>query len=130
MSVTYNTPFKKPECSDAFNLGGDVTQGYLRDVIGGMINLQAVGTDPDLVQPVDGLNMISDYVPTQGNVNPDGTFFIIPLSDAQTYAVVLADGNQFLITTEMSTAYLGQIIPLRLLRVLADNTTGYFSIVW
>lgn len=140
MSVVFNSPFKKPECSDAFNLGGDSVQSYLRDVLGGLINVQAVGTDPDIVQPIDGLNMLVDYFPYldestvnpgHTRVNPDGTFLIIPETDAATYQVVLEDGTQFMITAVQSTAYLGQIIPMRLLKVLAGvGTTGYFSVVY
>jgi hypothetical protein len=144
MSDIIASPFKKPKCGDMWNLGGlSTTTSILKDVIGGLINLLVVGTDPDLVtQPVDGAAMVTDYYPGEiastvnldpdGNgyprVNPDGTFFITIETDAASYAVVLADGTQFTITPAQSTAYLGQWYPARLMKVLADGTTGSFSV--
>jgi hypothetical protein len=131
MSEILNSPFKKPECGDMFNLGGySTTISQLKDVLGGLINLQVVGTDPDYVGPIDGAALVADYVPAAGNVNPDSTFFIIPETDAAVYIVVLADGTQFTITAVQSTANLGKEIPYRLLRVVAHGTTGYFSVVY
>lgn len=120
MSEILSTPFKKPECGDMFNLG-QIT--ILKDVLGGLINLQAVGTDEDIVGPITGA-----YTPAAGHVNPDGTFFIIPETDAASYVVALADGTQFTITGVQSTAYLGTVIPMRLLRVI--STVGYYSVVY
>jgi hypothetical protein len=125
MSAILNTPFNKPECGDLFNLG-QITM--LKDVLGGLINFQAVGTDPDHSGPITLAG--NDYVPAAGHVNPDGTFFIIPETDAATYIVEMADGTQFTITGAQSTAYLGQPIPYRLLRVIAAGTTGSFSVVY
>ena len=128
MSEVINSPFSKPECGDMHQLGVDKVQAHLRDVLGGLINLQIVGTDPDIVGPINGAGLVTDYVPV--NVNPDRTFFIIPETDAATYVVVLADGTQFTITGVQSTAYLGQPWPGRLLRVVAAGTTGYFSVAY
>lgn len=128
MSELLTTPFKKPECGNMFQAGNLNVQAYLRDVLGGLINLQAVGTDPDYEGPIT--LVATDYVPVAGNVNPDGTFFIIPETDAAVYIVELADGTQYTITGVQSTAYLGQIIPMRLLRVIASGTTGSFSVVY
>jgi len=125
MSEVLSSPFKKPECGDLYNLGA-VT--LLKDVLGGLINLQAVGTDKDYSGAIT--LVADDYIPAAGNVNPDGTFFIIPETDAAVYIVVLADGTQFTITAVQSTANLGQIIPMRLLRVIASGTTGSFSVVY
>ena len=125
MSELIDTAFKKPSCGDMFNLG---QVSLLKDVLGGLINLQYVGTDPDYVGAIT--LTVDDYVPAAGNVNPDGTFFIIPETDAATYVVVLADETQFTITANQSTAYLGQPIPGRILKVLAAGTTGSFSVVY
>lgn len=125
MSQVLATPFKKPECGDMFTLG-QITA--LKDVLGGLVNFQIVGTDPDYVGPIDGAALTDDYVPAAGNVNPDGTFLINIETDAATYVVVLADGTQFTITATQSTAYLGQWYPARILRVIADGTTGSFSV--
>lgn len=138
MSELVTTPFKKPHCGDMHQSGTADVQAHLSDAIGGIINLQVVGTDPDLVtQPVDGAAMTDDYFPdlTESTVNPgytrvnpDGTFFITIETDAAIYSVVLADGTQFTITPAQSTAYLGQWYPARLWKVLADGTTGSFSV--
>jgi len=140
MSTVIESPFKKPVCGDMYNLG---FISMLRDVLGGLINVQAVGTDPDITQPIVGAAMTDDYFPSETpstvnldangdglpRVNPDGTFFIIP-ETAGVFAVVLADGTQFLITDVQSTAYLGQPMPFRLLKVLETGTTGNFSVVY
>ena len=125
MSELIDTAFKKQSCGDMHQIGN---VSLLKDVLGGLINLQYVGTDPDYVGPIT--LTVDDYVPAAGNVNPDGTFFIIPETDAATYVVVLADGTQYTITGVQSTAYLGQPIPGRILKVLAAGTTGSFSVVY
>ena len=125
MSEILSSPFKKPACGDMFNLGQAV---LLKDVLGGLVSFQLVGTDPDYVGPINGSALVDDYVPAPGNVNPDGTFLITIETDAATYVVGLEDGTQFTITPAQSTAYLGQWYPARLLRVIAAGTTGYFSV--
>jgi len=128
MSQLISSPFKKPECGDMFTLGGMAVMSQLKDVLGGLINLQIVGTDPDYSGPIT--LTVDDYVPAEGNVNPDGTFFIIPETNAATYIVGLADGTQFTITAAQTTAFLGQLMPYRLLKVFASGTTGAFSVVY
>lgn len=111
-----------------YQTGNMNVQSFLRDVLGGLINLQVVGTDPDYTGPIT--LTVDDYVPAEGNVNLDSTFFIIPETDAATYIVGLADGTQFTITAAQSTAYLGQPMPFRILKVFASGTTGSFSVVY
>lgn len=134
MSEVLDAPFKKPGCGDMFTLG---QTNVLRDALGGMVNLQIVGTDPDIVQPVDGAAMTEDYFPGLQEstinpgftrVNPDGTFLISIETDAATYAVVLADGTQYTITATQSTANLGLFYPARIWKVLAAGTTGSFTV--
>jgi len=108
MSEILDSPFKKPECGEMHQLG---LISAIKDVLGGLINLQIVGTDPDQVGPIDGSAMADDYAPALGTLNPDGTFFICVETDAATYAVVLADGTQFTITAAQATAHLGQWYP-------------------
>ena len=138
MSAVIDSPFKKPVCADMFTLGQANVQSHLRDAIGTMVNLQIVGTDPDLAtQPIDGAAMTEDYFPgiTESTVNPgytkvnpDGTFFITIETDAATYSVVFADGTQFTITPAQATAHLGLWYPSKLLKVLMSGTTGSFSV--
>lgn len=127
MSELISSPFNKPGCEDMHQVGLHKVQAHLRDSLGGLIDLQVVGTDPDQVGPVTS-PLAEDYAPTLGTLNPDGTFMITIETDAAVYVVVLADGTQFTITATQSTAYLGQWYPARLLRVLADGTTGDFSV--
>lgn len=136
--VISGAPFKKPQCGDMYTSGISKVQAHLRDSLAGMIDLQIVGTDPDLNgQPVDGAAMTEDYAPGieestvnpgSTRVNPDGTFLITIETDAAHYSVVLADGTQFTITPAQSTAYLGQWYPARLWKVLMAGTTGSFSV--
>lgn len=138
MSAIIESPFNKPGCGDMHQSGTTKVQAHIRDALGGIINFQVVGTDPDLdIQPIDGAAMVDDYYPGiqestvnpgHTRVNPDGTFFITIETDTAYYAVVLADGTQFTITPTQSTAYLGQWYPARLLKVLSDGTTGSFSV--
>lgn len=123
MSVPENTGFKKPSCGNMFNLGGS---SGLRDSIGGIVNLQIVGTDPD-VGVVDGSALAADYAPAAGNKNPDGTFMICIETSGAVYHVRLADGTEFTITAVQSEAYAGQWYPARIIEVLV-GTTGDFSV--
>ena len=127
MSEVLSSPFNKPGCEDMHQLGVSKTQAHLRDALGGIIDLQVVGTDPDQVGPLTA-PLAEDYEPVIGTLNPDGTFMITIETDGAVYVVVLADGTQFTITATQSTAYLGQWYPARLLKVLADGTTGDFSV--
>lgn len=127
MSELISSPFNKPGCEDMHQVGLHKVQAHLRDSLGGLIDLQIVGTDENQVGPVTS-PLAEDYAPTLGTLNPDGTFMITIETDAAVYVVVLADGTQFTITATQSTAYLGQWYPARLLRVLADGTTGDFSV--
>ena len=137
MSAVLDSPFKKPVCGDMHQSGQANVQSHLRDAIGTLVNLQIVGTDPDLVQPVNGATMTEDYFPGleestlnpgHTRVNPDGTFFITIETDAATHAVVLVDGTQYTITAAQSTANLGQWYPAKLLKVLMSGTTGSFTV--
>jgi hypothetical protein len=137
MSAVVDAPFKKPKCGDMYTSGQSTVKSYTSDAIGGMVNLQIVGTDPDIVQPVNGATMTEDYCPgieestlNPGftRVNPDGTFMITIETTAATYAVVLADGTQYTITAAQSTAHLGQWYPARLYKVLMSGTTGSFTV--
>ena len=128
MSTILTTPFKKPECGDMHNLGGLSTITVLRDVLGGILNFIVVGTDSSKVGPINGATMASDYAPTLGTLNPDGSFFICIETDNATYVVELADGTQFTITAAQSHAHLGMWYPARLIKVIKAGTTGSFSV--
>lgn len=128
MSVVQASSFNKPDCGDMHQLGISKVQAHLRDSLGGLIDLQIVGTDPDLGGKPVSVPLAVDYEPDLGNVNPDSTFMILPETDNAVYVVVLADGTQFTITAVQTHAYLGQWYPARLLKVLKSGTTGSFSV--
>lgn len=122
MSEIINSGFAKPECGEMYRFPS------IRDVLGGLVNLQIVGTHPEAVGPIDGSAMGDDFEPDMGTLNPDGTFFITIETDGATYVVVLADGTQFTITAAQSSAYYGQWYPARIIKVIKDGTTGSFSV--
>lgn len=120
MSTVKDTGFKKQACGDMHHI-----QQMIRDAIGGIVDFQIVGTDPD-VGVVDGSAMVADYAPGTEDKNPDGTFMICIEADGVFY-VSLADGSDFVITAVQSAAYLGQWYPAKLLSVNV-GTTGDFSV--
>lgn len=122
MSESVETGMKKQHCADMHHI-----REMLRDVLGGLLNLQVVGTDPDIVGPIDASALTNDYMPDEGNKNPDGTFFIVPESDDGVYIVTLADGSQFTITAAQSEKYVGQWYPAKI-RSVNVGSTGLFSV--
>jgi hypothetical protein len=119
MSEIKTSPFKRPGCGNS--------SGGLRDFLGGVTDLQIVGTDPD-VNVVAGssiTNGTGDYAPDAEHTN-HGTFLIC-IEVAGVFYVTLADGTDFIITTVQSTTYLGDWVPMKLLSVNV-GTTGSFSV--
>lgn len=121
MSEPVDTGLKRPGC------GGINSAGMLRDSLGGMVNLQIVGTDPDTAQPIDGSALTEDYAPDRDYTSPDGTFLIAIETDNGVYEVTLADGTMYTITAVQSHAYLGTFFPAKLIAVRV-GTTGSFSV--
>lgn len=121
MSEVISTGFKKQSCGDMHQLGAT---SILKDVNGGLIDLQIIGTDPD-VGVVVGATMAADYAPS--GLNPDGTFLICIETSGGVYHVILADGSEFTITAVQSAAYAGTWYPARIVKVLI-GTTGDFSV--
>lgn len=122
MSEVKEVGAKKQSCGDMHHI-----EKCLRDVLGGMVNLQITGTDPDVGVVNATLNLLADYAPDTENMNPDGTFMITIETDNATYFVSLADGSDFIITPTQSHAYLGQWYPAKLHSVNI-GTTGAFSV--
>lgn len=120
MSEVTDSKNKKQSCGDMHHI-----KEMLRDVLGGLLNLQVVGTDPD-VGVIDGATLTDSYSPASANKNPDGTFLIC-IESVGIFFVSLADGSDFIITAAQSTAYLGQWYPAKILSVNVD-TTGSFSV--
>ena len=121
MSEVKETGYQKMECGDMHHQ----TKSMLSDTGAGFVNLQIVGTDPE-VGLVVGADIVVDYSPADGNKNPDGTFMIVP-ETAGTFYVTLFDGSDFIITAVQSAAYLGQWYPARIWSVNI-GTTGDFSV--
>ena len=122
MSELLNTDLKRQACGGLHHVAN-----MLRDALGGILNLQVVGTDPDVAQPIDGSALTEDYSPDGSHKNPDGTFLICIESDDGVYQVTLADGTMFTITAVQSSAYVGQWYPGKILSVNVGST-GLFSV--
>lgn len=120
MSEVVDSKNKKQLCGNMHH----ITE-MLRDVLGGVLNLQIVGTDPN-VGVVIGTDLLDDYAPASGNKNPDGTFLIC-IETSGTFYVSLADGSDFVITDAQADAYIGQWYPAKILSVNI-GTTGDFSV--
>lgn len=121
MSNVKNTGYKKMSCGDMHHQDKSIPS----DTGAGFMNLQIVGTDPD-VGVVIGADMIVDYSPDNENKNPDGTFTIC-IESAGIFFVTLFDGSDFIITAVQANAYLGQWYPAKLYSVNV-GTTGNFSV--
>lgn len=124
MSSVKDTGFKKQSCGDMHHI-----DRMVRDSVGGIVDFQVVGTDPDVTGVKTGASITAltgDYTPSAGNLNPDGTFMIC-IETEGIFFVSLADGSDFLITAVQAAAYLGTWYPAKLLSVNV-GTTGDFSV--
>lgn len=118
MSDIKVTSFQRPDC-------GYVGAGTVRDLGGGVVDLQVVGTDPH-VGVVSGPALVADYMPAAEHKNPDGTFLIC-IEASGIFFVTLADGTDFIITVTQANAYFGQWVPMKIYSVNV-GTTGSFSV--
>ncbi len=124
MSESIDTGFKKQSCGDMHHI-----EKMIRDSLGGIVDFQVVGTDPDINGVKTGASITAltgNYAPGTGDKNPDGTFLIC-IETEGIFFVNLADGSDFVITAVQAAAYLGQWYPAKLLSVNVD-TTGDFSV--
>jgi hypothetical protein len=122
MSVSKSSLYKQPEC-------GGFSTGSLRDLFGGIVDLQIVGSDPNVNGVKTGAsitNLTGDYKPPSAFTN-NGTFLITIETNAATYFVSLEDGTDYIITPAQATAYLGQWYPAKLMSVNV-GTTGSFTV--
>jgi len=125
MSEVKDTGYKKMECGDMHHQDKTI----LSDTGAGFVNLQVVGTDPDVSGVKTGASITAltgDYSPDAGNKNPDGTFLICIEAEG-IFFVTLFDGSDFIISDVQAAAYLGQWYPARIWSVNA-GTTGDFSV--
>ena len=131
MSEVKNTGYKKMECGDMHHQDKSIPS----DTGAGFVNLQVVGTDPDIdgslvniANPgvILGANIVTDYSPAAANKNPDGTFLIC-IETVGIFFVTLFDGSDFIITAVQANAYLGRWYEARIYSVNV-GTTGDFSV--
>lgn len=122
MSEIKATGFKPQSCGDMHQLNNTT---LLKDVVGGIVTFQIVGTDPD-VGVVIGNNLTEDYVPGANFLNPEMSFMIC-IETVGVFYVNLADGTDFVITAVQATAFLGQWYPARLISVNVGSS-GDFSV--
>lgn len=125
MSEVKNTGYQKMECGDMHHQN----KSMISDTGAGFVNLQVVGTDPDVSGVKTGASITAltgDYAPDTDNKNPDGTFMIC-IETEGIFFVTLFDGSDFLITAVQAAAYLGTWYPARIWSVNV-GTTGDFSV--
>jgi len=125
MSTVKDTGYAKMSCGDMHHQN----KLQLSDTGAGFVNLQVVGTDPDVSGVKTGASITAltgDYSPDTENKNPDGTFLICIETDG-IFFVTLFDGSDFIITAVQSAAYLGTWYPARIWSVNV-GTTGNFSV--
>lgn len=125
MSEVKDTGYKQMECGDLHHQN----KVQLSDTGAGFVNLQIVGTDPDVTGVKTGASITAltgDYSPAEGNKNPDNTFLIC-IETTGIFFITLFDGKDFIITAVQAAAYLGQWYPARIWSVNV-GTTGDFSV--
>jgi hypothetical protein len=125
MSEVKDTGYKQMSCGDMHHQN----KVSLSDTGAGFVNLQVVGTDPDVSGVKTGASITAltgDYSPAVGNKNPDNTFLICIETEGVFY-VTLFDGSDFIISAVQAAAYLGTWYPARIYSVNV-GTTGDFSV--
>jgi hypothetical protein len=100
--------------------------GGLKDALGNFIGFFINGTD-DAVGVVNGVGLSADYVAE--TLNPDGTFRVL-IEAVGVLKVQLADGTNFTVTLVQTTKYLGDWLPLNIIKVYESGTTADFSVGW
>jgi hypothetical protein len=96
----------------------------LKDVLGNYIGFFINGTDED-VGVVDMTTEADDYV--ANTLNPDGTFRVL-IEAVGTLEVQLADLTDFTVTLVQTTKYLGDWLPMNIIKVYQSGSTATFSV--
>jgi len=125
MSEVKNTGYQKMQCTDMHHQNKMIPS----DTGAGFVNLQIVGTDPDVTGVKTGASITAltgDYTPDDDNKNPDRTFTIC-IEATGVFYVTLFDGSDFFISAVQAAAYLGQWYPAKIFSVNL-GTTGSFSV--
>jgi hypothetical protein len=125
MSLVKDTGYQKMECADMHHQN----KVMLSDTGAGFVNLQIVGTDPNVSGVKTGASITAltgDYSPAAGNKNPDNTFLIC-IETVGVFYITLFDGTDFIISAVQAAAYEGQWYPARIYSVNV-GTTGDFSV--
>lgn len=91
---------------------------------GASMPMFVTGTDPAIGGTV---NQVVDMTAEAADYDP-GFEFVILVESAAPIEVQLANGDNFTISTVHATAYLGDWIPEKLLKVYKTGTTGTFSV--
>ena len=125
MSDIKATGYQQMECTDMHHQN----KFMVSDTGAGFVNLQIVGTDPDVSGVKTGASITAgtgDYSPATDDKNPDQTFTIC-IETIGVFYITLFDGSDFIITAVQSAAYLGQWYPAKIWTVNV-GTTGNFSV--
>jgi hypothetical protein len=103
---------------------GPLNPGAFKDALGNYIGFFINGTD-ETVGVVDGSALAADYV--ANTLSPDGTFRVL-IEVVGVLEVQLADGTDFTVTLVQTTKYLGDWLPLNIIKVYESGTTADFSV--
>jgi len=125
MSDVKVTGYQQMECTDMHHQN----KVMISDTGAGFVNLQIVGTDPDVSGVKTGASITAgtgDYSPATDEKNPDQTFTIC-IETIGVFYVTLFDGTDFIISAVQAAAYLGQWYPAKIWTVNV-GTTGNFSV--
>jgi hypothetical protein len=98
--------------------------GALKDVLGNYLGFFINGTDED-VGVVDMTTEAGDYV--ADTLNPDKTFRVL-IEAVGTLEVQLADETDFTVTLVQTTKYLGDWLPMNIIKVYKTGSTATFSV--
>jgi hypothetical protein len=98
----------------------------IRDALGNYIGFFINGTD-EAVGVVDGSALAADYV--ADTLSPDGTFRVC-IEVVGVLEVQLSDGTDFTVTLVQTTKYLGDWLPLNIIKIYEAGTTADFSVGW
>lgn len=98
----------------------------LKDGLGNFIGFFINGTD-EAVGVISGVGLTADYV--ADTLSPDGTFRVC-IEAVGVLNVQLADETDFTVTLVQTTKYLGDWLPLNIIKVYEAGTTADFSVGW
>jgi hypothetical protein len=102
--------------------------GALRDEHGNYVGFFINGTD-ETYGVIDMTALVGDFVPVMSADHSDDTFRVC-IEAVGVLEVQLADETDFTVTLVQTTKYLGDWLPLNIIKVYESGTTADFSVGW